>query len=155
MDKWAERLDGIIKAKQFFPSADIEIPVVRGMMEIILSRMPNHAEAGAWLKRAMKLIKGDISVDGKLAIASPLHLYCAYSGDHATASFIVRALEPFVSNARPSPLSKIRWHLIKAVNANIVTASFSECMRHVEEGIELSKQTGINLLQIPLYQTGA
>lgn len=68
---------------------------------------------------------------------------------------MVRAINLSIGDKAISPLAKIRLHLIEAVNAHMVTISYTTCMDAVKKGIAEAEDNGVHLLDIPLYQTGA
>lgn len=155
MDKWINKFNELTANPIHFSSTEIEIAVIKGMIEIILSRTPYNKDSDRWVKRAIELIESDISPDSKLSIASPLHLYHVYTGDYITASAIFDSLQQTINPETLSPISTIRWHLIRAVHAHMVTVSIDNCLKSVDLGLEIAERTGIHLLDIPLYQTGA
>jgi DNA-binding SARP family transcriptional activator len=128
MDKWYEAINGLLKEPFTFSSADIEVAVVRGMVEIILSRTTCHPGIGIWLKKAMDLIGSDIPLEKKLAIANPLQLYFIYSGDYISALELLSILKHTVDLSKASPLAQIRWHLIEAVHAHMTVEAISDSL---------------------------
>jgi DNA-binding SARP family transcriptional activator len=155
MDRWASALKGIIEGPHSIPSGDIYLAVIKGMVEIILARTPFAPRIDVWIRRALELMGEDIPVEVKLAIADPLHLYFIYAGEHIRATELINILRHTVVISRASPLARIRWHLIEAVHSHMVDASFEECLASVEKGLAIAEETGVHLLDIPLYQTGA
>ncbi len=71
------------------------------------------------------------------------------------ASELINALRRTIGDRHIPPLAKIRWCLIEAVNANMVTVSYDACMEAVKQGLSAAKTNGIHLFDVPLCQTGA
>ncbi len=81
-DKWSQSLQDILGDSMTFPSLDIEVSVVTGMIEIILSRMHDHQGAGAWIKKAMELIESDIPAEKTCYRRPPSSVFCLYRQLH-------------------------------------------------------------------------
>ncbi|RMG00344.1 MAG: hypothetical protein D6726_11400, partial [Nitrospirae bacterium] len=155
LDWWLSEVDDILKGPASITSGRVLTSVVKAMVEIILSRRPFSPENTPWIKKGVELLTEDIPVEEKLAIADPLQLYFIYTGDHLSASELISILESNPAISEASPLARIRWSLIRAVHTHMVDVSPDDCLKYIQEGLKTAEDTGVHLLDIPLYQTGA
>jgi hypothetical protein len=84
-----------------------------------------------------------------------LYIHYVYAGNHRAFSHMMSSLGPAVGGATLPPLTAIKWHLMEAIHAHMVRASGADCLAAVKKGLELSRRTGMRVLEPLLLTVGA
>ena len=155
MDPYIEWIDKMMGDTLIFPSHDIEIAVVTGMISILTFRAPDYLRKAVWLARAQYLLGSDLDMNQKITIASALHLHYIYIGECFSASQIIAALKPFMHVQTLSPLAQIKWCLVEALNFHLFEAKGEECLRSIKQGLDISRRTGVYVMDSILLNIGA
>ncbi|HYA87785.1 MAG TPA: BTAD domain-containing putative transcriptional regulator [Nitrospirota bacterium] len=145
MDPWIALLDDLMKEYSSFPSPQIEGHVTCRIFMALSLRQPWHPEFDAWRGKAMTLLTS--SVDSNLRLLSGYYLftYFVQGGDRASCELVLDIMKSITgSNKNLSPLAHGMAKMAEAWFAWF-SCSYSRCIMKMEEGLEISRESGVHL----------
>jgi DNA-binding SARP family transcriptional activator len=155
MDPWIQWLDNTMGDVLSFPSLEVEVAVVSAAIGAITFWIPGYHRRSFWLARAEAIVDSDITLNSRIDVASILYLYYIYAGSHKAFSNMLNILKPTIDSATLPPLIRIKWHLMEAIYGHMVSASGEDCLASVMKGLDLSRKTGMRVLDTLLLTIGA
>jgi len=154
LDRWIASLETILKRRPKFPSPEIESHVVFGMLTALMYRQPSHRKLPFWAERARTIMLSSSDIQLRMMIGHHLVLYHTWwTGDLAKARAVINALRPLARTPGIAPLTLILWYATEAIYY-WMTASPEDCLKAVEEGLEISKTAGVHLWDFMLFAQG-
>jgi LuxR family maltose regulon positive regulatory protein len=145
LDQWIQVLEGLMEEFKDFPSEEIGAHVVSAMFSALTLRQQGHPEIETWAERAFSLIEGPFDIGIKVQTLHQLVLYHLSRGNYKTAALAVEALKRLAISGDTHPLAKIQMGLSEAMYFNL-TGSHKNCMEAVSDALELSRTTGIHIM---------
>jgi LuxR family maltose regulon positive regulatory protein len=149
LDKWIAALDEIVVRFNVFPSEDIEARVASCMVMALSHRKPQHSEIETWAKRTLSLIKGPTALDTKVQTLVYLFRHHLHAGNFEKMTISMESLNQLPLTQASSHLSQILAIAVKAVYLSY-RGEFEKSQNTVSEGLELSRKTGVHVMDFIL-----
>jgi len=153
LDKWIAMLEEIVGRFGGFPSEDIEAQVASSMFSALAFKQPQHPEVEAWAERVLSLREGPATLNEKIQTLVYLIRHYLHAGNLEKAKTAMESLRQLPISRDASHLSRILAKLIEALYSQ-ATGSFEKCKDTVIEGLELSRKTGVHVLDFMLIGQG-
>ena len=153
LDKWIRILDELNGKAVNFPSVEIEARVSASMFSALMYRQPQHPDFSFWEERVKKLILSELDLHHRVMIGNHLMLYYSWLGNLSKAALIIEALSPAIKDKHIDPLTLIIWHSMESMY-QWLTLDNTACLKSMEKGLKIAKETGIHLWSFMLYAQG-
>jgi DNA-binding SARP family transcriptional activator len=153
LDAWIPIIDEIINSFGGFPSERLEAKVASSMFMALVYRQPQHPDAESWGKRALELSEkcGDVIL--QMSAISNYAMHKMHLGELDEALLAINSHRHLVQSQDVRPLDLVVMKWIEAMYA-AYTASYKDCMRIVSEGLKLSADTGVYVMDFLLLGQG-
>lgn len=142
LDKWIDVLESFGGAQIAFPSAEVEMRVLTGMLTAIGHRRPAHPMAQALMDR-LETMLGSATDASQRSITAAFALWYAYwIGDFAQARRIHAIAARLLKERQMTPLTEILLRCMKG-QGDVILGEKEEARREIGEAIETSKRHGL------------
>jgi LuxR family maltose regulon positive regulatory protein len=154
LDQWISAFDEHMHRLKVFPSKEIEARVASCMYTALVLRQPQHPEVDSWAERALLLSQECKDVGIQIHTLIYMIWHKMFTGDFARASLIIDSLREVVQSKNVTPFDLLR---IKDIEAFYywLTAMHEKCQKAVYDGLELSRETGVQIMDYFLLGHGA
>jgi LuxR family transcriptional regulator, maltose regulon positive regulatory protein len=132
IDRWAARLEDLLRRYPSFPSQEVETRVCGAMLSVIRMRQPAHPQAASWAQRALELSRQspDIGFRAVTALNWVLHQY--QIGAHDKARIVVDEMRALIQGCNASPtVIVVASMAVTCVEALIEVSSYRETIAHM------------------------
>ncbi len=150
LDKWIQVLEQLITIYKAFPSKDIRARVALRMFTALVLRQPEHPEIMTWAELAISLTGNLGDINAKIQTLFYLAFYRMYMGDFEKANIMINAVRHLGWSGREvTPLSRIKAGYAQACYYQF-TGRHENCLRVVSECLELSRASGVHIMECKL-----
>lgn len=153
LDRWIPILEEFGHSFKEFPSDEIELRFTSAMFSALVYRQPQHAEIEVWAERALSLAEGSSNLSLKLQTIATVAIYRVQTGDFRKVLLVINSLRKLSQSNDAIPLIRIRLGFIEAAYYRFV-GLYEKCLKAVNDGLELSRATGIHTFDIALLYHG-
>lgn len=144
-DKWISVFGDLIHDFEKFPSREIEARVAYSMFTALLIRQPQHPEIEAWSERMLASLEYYTNVSAKMIALFRQVLYRMFTGEYAKLGFATNSLRKLVQSRDVSPLARLTTKFAETIYYRF-TGSHERCLNAISDGLEISRRTGIHML---------
>lgn len=144
LDRWISELDQVLGDFSDWTSPQMEARVGTGIFLALWSRQPEHPHIRVWERRLEELIFKVEDTDQKVMIGARLAQYCTMTGEFAKGQRLLNSLRSSVKTRDVSPLSMATWWFVKAIYGWL-SATYEECAECVDQGLQVSRETGVHV----------
>ena len=154
-EHWIDEMDALLTRYPNMPSQEIAGSVTFTMFTAMMFWKPNHPRMVLVEQRVRQLIASD-NIDPTLRMMLTLHLAknCLWRGDLAQASIILDTWRGDLSKVTSSPFAQLMWCLVDAIYA-MHAGLHERCLDSVNQGLQLSQDSGIHMWDMVLLGHGA
>lgn len=149
LDHWINTLEDLMNKVKDFPSQEIGARVAFGMVAAMALRWPHHPEFYKWAEKASSLTEPPQMIDIRMWSLYHLYLREVTMGELEKAAFARNLLSQLIKSRGTSPFLKIMGTLADAIHYQVL-GFHEKCIEAVSEGMELSRTTGIHIVDQPL-----
>ncbi len=154
LDEWIEDIEALLGGDVPFESPDVETRVVGGVFTALLYRRPADPRLPEYAQRIRGMISGKANVLLRLTMGLHLLFYDSWwGGDPERAGMLVDLLEPLAQQSGGFPSAQIVWCTVLAVY-RWMSADNEGSLKAVDEGLRLSRETGVHLWDFMLMAQG-
>ena len=154
LDGWLQEFEDQKEAFSRLPSDEIKARATVSMFAARFFRKPEEPYLGQWVERALWVTEKDLDANIQSKYLFNLVHYRTMQGDMVKAASILLKLNRLAEMADTSPLNKI-----EAKFAMIIyyqgEGFHTECLEAMQEGLKLSKDTGVRVWDVWLLGHGA
>jgi LuxR family maltose regulon positive regulatory protein len=144
-DKWISVLGGLMHDFEEFPSREIEARVAYSMFTALLIRQPQHPEIETWSERMLASLEYYTNVSAKMIALFRQVLYRMFTGDYVKLTLATDSLRKFAQSRDASPLARLTTKFAETIHYRF-TGSHERCLNAISDGLEISRRTGIHML---------
>lgn len=150
MDQWIDRFAGLMPEGARYPSPEIEAAVTCAMFNALFWRRPQYDRIMPWAEKVSRILEQTPVLTLQLATAGvSLANHYVYAVELGKAVHALKAVEDAMRRSPPSPFVQLACYQTKAVIANVL-GDAETCLRTVAEGLNLARQSGVVLWDVPL-----
>jgi DNA-binding SARP family transcriptional activator len=156
LDRWILVLEELSRRFKVFPSPEAELRFVSVMIGALIYHQPHHLEIKKWTDRAFSLVKRSSFVDFmdlKIEILSHLNMYYNLIGDFAQAIPVIDILRNMSQSRNVRPITHIWVKRAESIHYRC-TVQTEKYLKAVSDGLELSRATGIHVIDHFLLTQG-
>jgi DNA-binding SARP family transcriptional activator len=150
LDGWIDELASLQARWPEIPAKELEGPVIHAMICALLHRRPHDPRIARWAGRAEEICLRHGDPNPRLLVGGHLMMLHLWLGDHSKARWLRAELESCAKEERVAPINRIGWHVSEGLCAWFHD-DIALCRRSVEEGVELSRKTGVHVLDGMLF----
>ncbi len=156
LDRWISVLEELSLRLKVFPSPEDELRFVSMMVGALIYRQPQHPEIQKWTERAFSLAQRSSSMelmDLKLEILSHLNMFYNLTGDFEKAIPVIEVIKSMSQARNVRPLIRLWAKRAESIHYRC-TVQNEKCLKAVSDGLELSRRTGIHVIDHFLHTQG-
>jgi len=153
LDHWINEFAQLQRRYAGFPSVEIEARATSAIFTALMFRQPQHPELSHWTKRVRDLVQSTPALSHRMFIGYNLIHYYLWTGRITEAGALVASLAPIIKKGQGAPLPKLMWLRAEALYYFYVS-QFEAGLKVVEQGLQLSQETGVQVLDIMFYGVG-
>ncbi len=144
---WIDRLYSLMAAADFkFPSSQIEARVSASMTCAMVSTRPWHPDAEKWAEKALVLAKNHGDPACQIQTLNFAAYFYGWRGDFNKSLLLTEEFRTAASRSDVSPLFKISWLSLSAVNNLFLTPSPARALDEITLAHEISRAAGIKVM---------
>ncbi len=148
LDRWIDTLAGLRRRHPRFPNEQVETRVTYAMFAALVHRRPDHPDLAEWRNRLERLADGADDVRLRMGAANLLVQHAIWTGHLDRAGAIAERARPRLDGQ--DPFTEIHWHATQALQ-QWIRGSFEPSRSSAEEGLRLSRQSGVHCWDAILY----
>ena len=148
LDHWIRTLEDLMNEIKEFPSQEIGARVASSMVSAMALRWPHHPGFYKWAEKSLAITEPPQMVNIRAWLLFNLFLREFAMGEFEKGASIHNQLSPLTKSREVSPFIKMIGKLTDAIYYQ-VTGAHEKCIEAVSEGMELSRTTGIHILDQP------
>lgn len=153
LDPWISLLENLLKEYPEFPSLEIESRVAFSMFKALNFREPTHADIKAWAERTLRLSRKSPDVNFRIEAVTHLIFHDFYS-DLSSAPLLLQGLQESLHSSKDvSPLSQVYSEMVLAIYY-WMTGHLEMCLKAVARGLDISRTSGVHLMDGMLLGQG-
>jgi len=149
LDEWIGTFEELVKKFGNYPSGEIGAQAASSMFLALTHRQPQHPEVEAWAEKAISLGEKHATLNEKVQTLAYLLRHQLFAGNLEKATLALETLKQLPLSRDASHLSQILAKLAEALYLNC-TGSFEKCQNTVSEGLDLSRKTGVRVMDFML-----
>lgn len=150
MDAWIDRFPALMPEGSDYPSPEVEAAVTCAMFNALLWRHPQYDRIVPWAAKVAHIIEHSQVLTLQLATAGvSLTNHYVYVGELGKAERGLQAVEDALRRSPRSPFVQLACYQTKAVIANVL-GDAERGLSLVEKGLELARESGVVLWNVPL-----
>jgi LuxR family maltose regulon positive regulatory protein len=153
LDRWIPLLGELTQECREYPSKEVESQVACSMFIALVLRQPGHPAMKAWTEKVLKSIDHLPTTAAKMQISFRLVFYRLHVGDFPGASVALDSLRQWSRSPDVSSIAQLTGKLGEAMYHRY-TGGHEECLKAVSAGLELSRTTGVHMLDHVLMYHG-
>jgi ATP/maltotriose-dependent transcriptional regulator MalT len=152
LDRWIIELERLLSRDLTFPSKELELRTVCGMLGATMSRQSRHPMLAQCAERAMSLLTEDLEINHVVTAGTLLlHYFCNVGCDMANAARVVARVDPLLRRAELAALQRVLW-LSRYGRYSSFLAHFEIASRSFSEALEIIEKEGLHFC-VPVVQT--
>jgi DNA-binding SARP family transcriptional activator len=153
-DKWFQVFEELMQTFKTFPSKEIEGRVASSMYAALLYTKPQHPEIETWAERALSLARNNKDIERQIQTLFHAISDATFRGGPPRAAPFIESLNELTKSSRVSPLGQITARMAQAIY-HTLRGSHENCLEAVSEGLKLSRETGVHVMDILLLGNAA
>jgi LuxR family transcriptional regulator, maltose regulon positive regulatory protein len=153
LDQWIDIFEKLLERFGKFPSKEIEARAASSMFLSLAHRQPLHPDVEAWAERALLLGETPETLNVKVQTLSYLIRHQMFSGNLKKAAITLESLKQLPLSSA-TPLSQILAKLADSLYWAVI-GSLENCSNAISDGLELSQNTGVHVMDFFLLGQAA
>ena len=148
LDRWIPVMEEWNRRFKVFPSPEAELRFVSTVTGTLVYRQPDHPEVQKWTERAFSLARRSLSVelmDLKIEVLSQLVSYYNLIGEFEKSIPAMDALRNINQGKNLRPIVHLWVKRAEAIHYRCIVQN-EKCLKTVSDALELSRTTGIHVL---------
>jgi ATP/maltotriose-dependent transcriptional regulator MalT len=151
IDGWASALERLHREGPPCPDRAVAARVATAMVLAIAFRCSTHPERDAWISRSLALVDAGGDPGHYLLTSGIVAGYQVFLGRNAQATAIVNILAGLGDS---DPLARLTYLQAEAL-VSFTSGRTERCRRAIDEGVALTRETGMVAWEIQLHAIGA
>jgi DNA-binding SARP family transcriptional activator len=111
LDKWIAELESLLMPDLVFPSLDVEVRALCGMLIAALSRQPQHPMLAVCAERLMNVLSENLDTNQVVTAGTFLLHYYSLSYDIEKSARVVTQIQPLLACSNLAPITQVLWLL--------------------------------------------
>jgi len=144
-DKWISVIEELIHDFKEFPSKEIGARVASSMFIALVVRQPQHPEIEAWSERALGSLEDHTTINAKIFALFRQVFYRQWIGNYEKLALAVNSLLQLTQSRDAGSFALMAGKFAEAIYYRI-TGSHKKCLKAISDGLEISRNTGIHIL---------
>lgn len=153
-DRWIDIMIETVPPDAAFPSQEIEIQFTFSMLTALLWRRRHPSCVTAWIDRATRILEDVPDVEKYSFSVAVLGNFFTQLGDLVSADQYSRILKSAAESEGSPPLMRLVYYANRAI-VDWSRGDPEESLRLVEEGLAISRKTGVHVFDVVLLAAGA
>jgi len=143
---WIQRIDEIRRKYGPPPPGELGARVASNMLRSLVLWEPDHKDFNKWSEMALRLAEEADDFNVKMNTLSFVSLNLQLRGDVRGASESLRSLTRLAADRNSSPVWELQALLTEVMHNTFLEGMHEQSLELVAKGLELSKRTGIHVL---------
>jgi LuxR family maltose regulon positive regulatory protein len=154
LDHWFVVLNDLAAEVGIFPNEEIEAVVIASMIIALKFREISHPEAETWERRTLALAETPATINTKIHAILYLFWHQLVSRGPYDALPLLHVLQRLARSRNALTLSSIIVRHAEAMYF-VVAGLHNECMQAIHDGLKLSHESGVHIMDIWFYTYAA
>ena len=142
MDRWIAVIQALLECRPAFGAVDVELHVKSSLLMALSYRQPGNPLLPRCVARVMELLDTEIEVNQRVTAGTFLLGYCYFAAEYGLAKRVVATIEPLMSHADVTPLSRVWWRARVGYHDYHV-ADYPGALRALDEAASISRSYGL------------
>ena len=153
LDHWITVADKLMADYRDFANDELKGQMTVGLLNAMIWRQPNHPEIHAYAKLVRQIIAQHPDFRVRMMLGNYLFLYYIWFQNFSEGKRLINELQSTIELKKVDPLTKLYWHVIHSMYFWIA-AEGESCRQSVAQGIKISDESGILILNSHLLGQG-
>ncbi len=153
-DRWIDIMLETVSPDASFPSKEIEIQFTFSMVTALMWRRPQPSFIEPWIDRAKHILEEVAEVEKYAFFVGVLGNFFTWLGDMESADKYTRILKTAAESKASPPLMRLVYYANRAV-IDWSIGNPEESLRLVEQGLAISRKSGVHVFDVALLGAGA
>lgn len=149
LDKWLRILEELMPDPEAFPSDEIRHRVISRVLAVVAFSPSQHPQAEKWAEKEAFPVKKEWDISVKIPMLFYLIFCHIRRGDFEKAGIVLNGLEQLIGSEEAGDLIRLSAGYAQSVYYYF-TERHEDCLRSVSECLELSRSSGVHILDCQL-----
>lgn len=150
---WIDKLEQLLEENQTELPPYVSAWAYRSMLFSLVWFRPEHPKLDYWVGRCKAVWESSEDVEQKIHFAQHLSVYYVFNGELAQARHMLTHSVQLHSSEKTGALSKLVTHTISSF-AHWALSDYDTCQQQVDDGLKLSRSSGIYMFSAKLMNAG-
>lgn len=153
LDRWIALAEQLCGQDFEVPWPEARARIAASMFIALVFRQPQHPHIGTWARRAMDQVDAIPDPHSRMAVQMWVAVKLNYSGQFDAAYELLEQLRTLCKASNTSPLAELTVKNVESLYF-MLTAETEHCLRAVYDGIEIGRESGVQLWDYHLLSNG-
>ena len=153
LDRWIALADQLCTEEFDVPWPEARARIAASMFIALVFRQPQHPDIGTWAHRAMEQVADIPDPLSRMSVQMWVAIKLNYSGQFDDAYELLEQHRKLYNESETSPLAKLTVTIVESLYYMLVADS-EQCLRAVYDGIEIGRESGVQLWDYHLLSNG-
>jgi len=144
-DKWISMLEELMPDFEEFSSKEIGARVASSMFIALVLRQPQHPHIEVWSERKLSSLEHLTNISSRITTLFRQAFYRMFTGEYNKLIFAINSLRQLARSKDASPLALVTTKFAETIYYRIM-GSHEGCLNAISDGLEISRNTGIHIL---------
>ncbi len=154
LDDCINSIKDFLYIDESLPSFEIDLQVSTCMFACLFYRHPEHPDLNKWMHRALILSEKKLNKEFQILTIIYVSIYLLCIGDFLHFEIILNKSKKLIKNNNLPPFALLRLKLNEAYYFSLV-GSMDNCLLAISDGLKISQDTGLHLLDHQFFCYGA
>ncbi len=154
LDHWIAILDELLSKSKNTPPTHLKHHIAAAMFMSLVFRQPDHPEFASWKAKAMEVLTEERNISLRMFTSFFLLSHSYWTGDLGVASKILQEIKAIAESQDAQPLARIMGQFAVSWHGRM-EGDYKATQTAVDDGLQLSAQTGIVIWNLTLKMQGA
>jgi ATP/maltotriose-dependent transcriptional regulator MalT/DNA-binding SARP family transcriptional activator len=154
LDRWIATMDELLKQHPETLSHPAALRLATSLLTSMVLRQPHHPDLERWVEYAQRASLEQDDPDLRMLVQPRVAMAIIWGGHYPKAWAVIEGMRRLSARHEVSPfaLNMLKW---VEVMYFMLTAQHDECLKAVQEGLEIERATGVNIASHQLLAFGA
>ncbi|BHH82392.1 hypothetical protein LA52FAK_06810 [Desulforhopalus sp. 52FAK] len=154
LDHWIAILDELLAKNNNTPPTHLKNHIAAAMFMSLVFRQPDHPEFASWKAKAMDVLTEERDISLRIFTCFFLLSHSYWTGNLGVASNVLQEIKAMAESPDAEPFARIMGHFAVSWHGRM-EGDYKTTQTAVENGLQLSAQTGIVIWNFILKMQGA
>jgi DNA-binding SARP family transcriptional activator len=154
LDRWVPILDRLARQHPDLITGEVEARAASSMFISMVMRQPHHRDLEYWVERAYRASRASSDANLRMSVEPLVAISIIWAGHYPKAWAVIEGMQHLAQTAVVSPFQRTKLKTVETMYY-MLTAMHEPCLKSMQEGLDIERTAGVNVLSSQLLAYGA